>query len=175
VLHGDEMGRTQGGNNNVYCQDNETSWLDWGSVDEDLLAFTQTLTQLRAEHPVFRRRRFFTGEPAANGLPDIAWLSAEGAHMSEEDWTQPTVRALTVFLNGQGIAEPGPRGEAIADDSFLMILNPTHEDVAVTVPPEEFGEAWDVVLTTGAPADERRAAGEQIQVGARSLVVLRHE
>ena len=95
--------------------------------------------------------------------------------MSEDDWSLPTVQPLTVFLNGQGIAEPGPRGEVIADDSFLMIFNPTHEDVSITLPPAEFGAAWDVVLTTGAPGEERCSAGEQIALGSRSLVVLRHE
>ena len=92
ILHGDEVGRTQGGNNNVYCQDNETSWIDWSNVDEGLLEFTRTLTRLRAEHPVFRRRRFFTGEVAANGVPDIAWLAADGTPMGEDDWTNPNAQ-----------------------------------------------------------------------------------
>jgi glycogen operon protein len=175
VLHGDETGRTQGGNNNVYCQDNETSWLDWGNVDEDLLAFTQELVRLRAEHPVFRRRRFFTGETAANGLPDVGWLAADGSPMGEDDWSLPTVQPLVVFLNGQGIAEPGTRGETIVDAFFLVVLNPTHEDASITLPPARFGETWEVVLTTGEPLEGPFAAGAQLAAGARSLVVLRHE
>jgi isoamylase len=176
ILHGDEVGRTQGGNNNVYCQDNETSWIDWANVDEGLLEFTRALTQLRAEHPVLRRRRFFTGEVAANGVPDIAWLASDGTPMGDDDWTNPSADPLAVFLNGHGIAEPGLRGEPIVDDSFLILFNPTHEDATVTLPGEAYGSSWSVVLNTGdAAAEGERAAGSQHGIGARSLVVLRHD
>ena len=176
ILHGDEVGRTQGGNNNTYCQDNTTSWIDWSAVDEGLLEFTQKLTHLRAAHPVFRRRRFFSGDIAANGLPDIAWLAGDGTPMGEEDWTSPNADPLEVFLNGSGIADPGPRGEAIVDDSFLILFNPTYEDAMVTLPDATFGATWQIVLDTGDPAAEgERQAGSQHEIGARSLVVLRHD
>ncbi|MDX6536969.1 MAG: isoamylase [Gaiellales bacterium] len=175
ILHGDEVGRTQNGNNNGYCQDNETSWLDWAAADESLLEFVRTLTRLRAEHPVFRRRRFFTGEIAANGVPDIAWLTCDGSPMGESDWTSPGADPLAVFLNGQGIAEPGLRGEAITDDSFLTLFNPTAEAAAITLPPASYGETWQIVLDTGdAHPEGERSAGSQHEIGARSLVVLRH-
>jgi glycogen operon protein len=176
ILHGDELGRTQGGNNNVYCQDNATSWIDWAHVDEGLLAFTRAVTRMRAEHPVFRRRRFFTGDVAANGLPDIAWLAADGTTMGEGDWTSPNADPLQVFLNGHGIGEPGLRGEAIVDDAFLILFNPTYEDASVTLPAATYGTAWQIVLDTGdAQAEGERDAGSQHQIGARSLVVLRHD
>jgi isoamylase len=176
ILHGDEVGRTQGGNNNTYCQDNPTSWIDWSAVDEGLLEFTQKLTQVRAAHPVFRRRRFFTGDIAPNGLPDIAWLAGDGTPMGEEDWTSPNADPLEVFLNGSGIADPGPRGEAILDDSFLILFNPTYEDATVTLPDPTFGSTWQIVLDTGdAEAEGERQAGSQHEIGARSLVVLRHD
>ena len=169
------MANSQGGNNNTYCQDNATAWVDWQGADADLLAFTRTLTRLRAQHPVFRRRRFFTGDPAANGLPDIAWLASDGTAMGEDDWSLPNVQPLGVFLNGHGIAEPGPRGEPIADDSFLVLFNPTYEDASLTLPPAQFGEIWEIALDTGnAEAEGTRAAGSQHGLGARSLVVLRH-
>jgi isoamylase len=175
ILHGDEVGRTQNGNNNVYCQDNETSWVDWSAADESLLEFVTTLTKLRAEHPVFRRRRFFTGEIAANGLPDIAWLTSDGVPMGESDWTSPGADPLAVFLNGHGIVEPGLRGEPITDDSFLILFNPTADDAEITLPPATYGESWEIVLDTGDahPAGER-AGGSQHEIGARSVVVLRH-
>jgi isoamylase len=113
---------------------------------------------------------------AANGVPDIAWLASDGTPMGEDDWTSPNADPLAVFLNGQGIAEPGLRGETIVDDSFLILFNPTHEDAAVTLPDAAYGSSWSVVLDTGEqPAEGERAAGSQHEIGARSLVVLRHD
>ncbi len=179
ILHGDEVGRTQHGNNNVYCQDNETSWIDWASIDKELLEFTQSVMRLRAEHPIFRRRRFFTGDTASNDLPDIAWLSAEGTPMDEKSWAHPTVQPMAVFLNGRGITEPGLRGEDIEDDSFLLLLNPGHEDAMMTLANPAFGEKWEVLLDTGSdPAPNRKGRGGgtglRRKVNARSIVVLRH-
>ncbi len=177
ILHGDELGRTQQGNNNVYCQDNELSWVDWADVDEDLLAFTRRLLELRADHQVFRRRRFFTGDAADDGLPDIAWLGPDGTPMAADDWDQASVHALAVFLNGDGITEPGLRGEEIVDDSFLLMLNPGHEDVAMTLPDGPFGEQWELVLDTEREqqvADpEPEDAGSERVVTARSVVLMR--
>jgi isoamylase len=179
VAHGDELGRTQRGNNNVYCQDNEISWVHWDEVDKDLLAFTRTLLELRAGHPVFRRRRFFTGEKAENGLPDIGWLRSDGTEMDQEDWSSASLRPLTVFLNGHGITEPGLRGENIVDDSFLLLLNPGHEDAVITLPDGPFGDEWQPILDTGdasvTEADSKPIpAGHELMLLARSVAVLRH-
>ncbi|MFA9431751.1 glycogen debranching protein GlgX, partial [Egicoccus sp. AB-alg2] len=124
LLGGDELGRTQGGNNNGYCQDNEISWYDWDAVDEDLLAFTRGLIGLRAEHPIFRRRRWFQGRPLrGEEIDDIAWLRPDGTEMDDEDWDASYAKSLQVFLNGRGIASPDPRGQQIVDDSFLVLFN----------------------------------------------------
>jgi isoamylase len=180
ILHGDEVGRTQDGNNNAYCQDNEISWIDWSEIDKDLLAFTQQIMALRAEHPIFRRRRFFTGDVASNGLPDIAWLNADGTQMDGESWGHPTVQPMAVFLNGGGITEPGLRGEDITDDSFLIMFNPSHEDSMMALPDAVAGQTWELVLDTGSDPSTRRKGrggsyGARRTVNARSLVILRHE
>jgi isoamylase len=176
LLHGDELGRTQQGNNNTYCQDNELSWVDWESADEELLGFVRTLTGLRAEHPVFRRRRFFTGEPQGDALPDIVWMRPDGTEMGDEDW-QTGKLALAVFLNGDGIAEPGERGEQITDDSFLMLLNASPDDVAFTLPDGPYAEHWQQVLDTAdtdAVAEPEPVPAEsQVKVTARSVVLMR--
>jgi isoamylase len=178
LLHGDELGRTQRGNNNVYCQDNELSWVDWEQVDDGLLAFTRSLLSLRAEHPVFRRRRFFTGDSAENGLPDIAWLNADGTSMDADDWGQDFVRPMAVFLNGEAITEPGLRGEEIVDDSFLLLLNPGYEDATMTLPDDPLGNRWQLVLDTSievpdGDAPEAVQAGTEQTLPARSVVVMR--
>ena len=124
IVHGDELGRTQQGNNNVYCQDNELSWIDWDEarVYDSLTHFTAELTHLRAQHPLFRRRRFFDGQPVGDsGVADIAWLRRDGNPMTERDWR--TGSTITVFLNGRGIPEPDALGEPIVDDSFLLLFN----------------------------------------------------
>ncbi|MDP9417285.1 MAG: glycogen debranching enzyme, partial [Actinomycetota bacterium] len=182
MLHGDEMGRTQRGNNNAYCQDNEIAWVDWSDVRENwsLVEFTKRLTALRREHPIFRRRRYFRGTPvpgAENGLTDIAWFTPAGSAMSENDWTAGSARAITVFLNGDAIVEPDGRGERIRDDSFLMLFNSSHEDLKFTLPPVEYGEAWRAVLDTAAPlaVDELPSAkaGTTLDIESRSVVLLR--
>jgi isoamylase len=179
VAHGDELGRTQGGNNNVYCQDNETSWVHWDEIDKDLLEFTRRLLDLRARHPVFRRRRFFTGGQTDNGLPDIAWLRGDGTVMDQEDWSQAALRPLVVFLNGAGITESGLRGEDITDDSFLLLLNPGHEDALMTLPDAQYGMDWQRIVDTGDPAateadSKPMHAGQEVAAVARSVIVLRH-
>ncbi len=167
LLHGDELGRTQGGNNNVYCQDNEISWQDWSlaSKHPDLIAFTAGVSALRAAHPVFRRRRFFAGRPigrvrrpagsprAASAatpsgelLPDIGWFSPSGEEMTEENWDSDLSRCIGVFLNGEGIADVDNRGERVVDDSFLLWFNSYWEGIEATVPAAEFGAAWEKVV-----------------------------
>ncbi len=178
LLHGDEIGRTQGGNNNAYCQDNDISWVDWSAADDDLLDFTRRLLELRAKHPVFRRRRFFTGQTQDDGLPDIAWLRADSTRMDEDDWTHDTMRPLAVFLNGEGITEPGLRGDEIVDDTFLLLLNPGHDDARITLPDGPLGKQWQLVLHTGAGFTDPQqapviAADTEHTLIARSLAVLR--
>ena len=112
LLAGDEIGRTQGGNNNAYCQDNEISWVDWEHADSDLLEFVRAVSNLRREHPVFRRRRFFRGQPAVSDhLADIAWFTPSGSEIcGEREWSDACAGAMSVFLNGEALTEPGPRG-----------------------------------------------------------------
>ncbi|HCU96822.1 MAG TPA: glycogen debranching enzyme, partial [Actinobacteria bacterium] len=182
MLAGDEMGRTQGGNNNAYCQDNEVSWVNWDLAGSQaaLLEFTHDLAALRREHPVFRRRRFFRGRPDdGGGLADIAWLTPSGREMTDGDWNTAYARAMMVFLNGDAITEPGPRGERVADDSFLILLSAHHEPLTFTLPGPKFGQCWAVTIDTAAGmAGEKddgaqHLAGEQILLPGHSMMALR--
>ncbi|SNY45623.1 glycogen debranching protein GlgX [Paractinoplanes atraurantiacus] len=180
IAHGDELGRTQGGNNNVYCQDNEIAWVDWVDArNQDILTgFTSRLLELRAKHPIFRRRRFFTGDPVTDDkIPDIAWLRRDGQPMTEADWNTRSGMTMTVFLNGHGIPERDALGEAITDDSFLLLFNPLGERVAFTLPDRQFGRTWEVVVNTADPllAARRKTtkAGGQYEVSGHTMVVLR--
>ncbi|GIF22370.1 glycogen operon protein [Actinoplanes tereljensis] len=180
IAHGDELGRTQHGNNNVYCQDNELSWVDWEDArNQDILTrFTANLTKLRAEHPIFRRRRFFTGDLVGDTkVPDIAWLRRDGEPMTEPDWNTAGGMTMTVFLNGHGIPERDALGEAIIDDSFLLLFNPLGDQVSFTLPPREFGRTWEVVVNTADPllAQRRKTAraGSEVVVPGHALQVLR--
>jgi glycogen operon protein len=175
LLHGDELGRTQQGNNNVYCQDSELSWIDWRHADSDLLAFTRALIQLRADHPVFRRRRFFDGLGSGEELTDIAWLKPDGQPMRGGDWTAGFAKSLAVFLNGEAIDEPGLQGERIVDDSFLLLFNASEQDVDFAIPPEIYGSAWEPVLDTADDDLSDRVvvrAGDKVSVLSRSMLVL---
>jgi isoamylase len=149
MLHGDEIGRTQRGNNNAYCQDNEISWVDWEHVDEDLLAFTSVVTAIRRQYAVFRRRRWFQGRPIhGNGVSDIAWFAPDGREMNEDDWNAPSAKTIAVFLNGDALPWQDPRGHPMRSDSFLMLFNAHHETIDFVVPAEEWGLEWRVVLDT---------------------------
>ncbi len=179
LLHGDELGRTQQGNHNVYCQDNELSWVDWDSVDQELRTFTAALIAMRREHPVFRRRRFFAGRPIRGGdeLRDIAWFTEFGEEMTEQDWEVKVCQCLTVFLNGEGIPDADARGQRVADNSFLLCFNVHYEDIEVQLPGNGYGPEWTVVLDTaaGEPPGTRGvtvAGKDKITLTARSLVVL---
>ena len=181
LLAGDELGRSQGGNNNAYCQDNEVSWVDWESAEQsvDLLEFTSALIALRREHPVFRRRRFFSGEPSA-GQRDISWLTPGGQEMTTDDWRSRHARAIAVLLNGNAITEPGRRGEAITDDSFLLLFNAHDEPVSFTLPGPDLATGWLVVVDTAnteepVPAElhESVKATATREVPGRAVVVLR--
>ncbi len=179
ILHGDELGRTQHGNNNGYAQDSELTWVDWANADQPLVEFTAAVARLRKEHPTFRRSQFFDGRPVRRGegepLPDIVWLTASGEAMGPDDWDAPLDRSIGIFLNGEGIAGRGPRGERITDRSFLVYFNAGVEAVDVTLPSDEHAAMWEVVVdTAGAIANtELRAAGSVIPVESKGLVVLR--
>ena len=149
LLHGDEIGRTQRGNNNAYCQDNEISWVDWEHVDEDLLAFTCAVTAIRRQHAVFRRRGWFQGRSIhGNGVSDIAWFAPDGREMNEDDWNAPSAKTIAVFLNGDALPWQDPRGHPVRSDSFLMLFNAHHESIDFVVPAEEWGLEWHVALDT---------------------------
>ncbi|MGI8433328.1 MAG: glycogen debranching protein GlgX [Nocardioidaceae bacterium] len=167
ILHGDELGRSQLGNNNVYCQDNELAWMDWKAGDDELVDFTSRLVALRSTHPVFRRRRFFTGVTDELGVPDIAWLRVDGDAMDGNDWDQSSCRALAVFLNGDAITSPGIRGEHIFDESFLLLLNPCQHPVEFILPGAPYADSWIPVLDTAdAAASVGVAAAVAVTAGA---------
>ena len=149
LLAGDEMGRSQQGNNNAYCQDNPISWIDWEGADTDQLEFCRHLSELRRRHPAFRRRGFFEGELVrGNGHHDIAWHTPTGERMTDDDWQVGYARSLTVFLNGQGIMSLGPKGERVTDDDFVIMFNANREDMAFTMPDDLRVGAWECVLDT---------------------------
>ncbi|KWT60940.1 glycogen debranching protein [Streptomyces albus subsp. albus] len=214
LSHGDEFGRTQRGNNNAYCQDNELTWVRWPDTDGDgaagteagegaeeeagteaeedpelaavrkedqeFLAFVRQMVWLRRDHPVFRRRRFFHGRPMEgthDELSDIAWFTAEGEEMRQRDWQAAHAKSLTVFLNGSAITEPGPRGERITDDSFLLMFN-AHADEREFTVPVDHGRQWQAVVDTAHPeavADGggiKAQAGDRLALPGRSMLVL---
>jgi glycogen operon protein len=176
ISHGDEFARTQRGNNNAYCQDSELAWVKWPEDDAELSglpAFTRALVWLRKEHPVFRRRRFFHGRPVEgthDELSDIAWFTPEGKEMTQRDWDSAQASALSVFLNGNAISEPGPRGEHIADDSFLMMFNASPETLEFVVPVNH-GRQWEVVVDTGRAEGVPSGTGAKVKAGDRLTLV----
>ena len=181
LLHGDELGRTQQGNNNVYAHDDELAWVDWERARdfEVLTEFTGKLARLRKEHPVFRRRRHFKGRPI-KGTPteDIAWFTPAGEEMSDEDWDTGFARSVSVFLNGEAIRESDARGERVVDDQFFLLLNGHHEAMDFVVPQIGDGERWTVEIDTAFPMlddAERRSfkTQEGVPVEARSVILLR--
>ena len=180
IAHGDEIGRSQHGNNNVYCQDSELSWMDWSLVDKnsDLLEFARKVTALRKAHPVFRRRRFFDGEPIRSGdeVRDIAWLTPAGKEMQPQDWGGEFGNSIAVFLNGEAIPEPNARGERVVDDSFLMCFNAHDHDVEFVIPPDDYATEWTAVLdTTDATGSVQLVVhdGDEVSLSGRALLVFR--
>ena len=171
LLAGDEMGRTQEGNNNAYAQDNKVSWFDWEDIDEDLLAFTRRLIALRKEHPIFRQRRWFQGRPI-RGSVDIAWFRSDGEEMSEEDFNTSHRRSLGMFLNGKAIQGRDLRGQSARDDSFLVIMNANAEKVEWKLP-SALELEWSVVVdTSGDLAEGIPLENGSLLVAERSTVVL---
>ncbi len=178
LLHGDEAGRTQRGNNNTYAQDSEISWMHWDDLDGPLVEFTASVARLRRDHPVFRRKRFFTGTTVRTGdgerLNDIVWLHPAGRPMANDDWTEPDARSIGMYLNGDGIPSSDERGRRILDDSFLLYFNASGDDVPLTLPPEEYAAAWDVEIdTAGREPDAPLVAGSASTLAGRSVLVLR--
>jgi isoamylase len=182
ITAGDELGRSQGGNNNAYCQDNEISWLDWSdeAIDGDLRTFTEQLVALRHAHPVFRRRRFFEGKTVRGvEFVDIAWLTPDGVLMDDEHWESGYAKSLQIFLNGDGLASHDDRGELVRDTSFLLLCNAHHEPLTYHIPDDVPVGPWTVVLDTSEPTFRRESERESLQrgadreVAASSIVVLR--
>jgi glycogen operon protein len=197
LLAGDELGRTQQGNNNAYCQDNDISWVHWPptaaggaapggagpgpGTAEALLDFTRRLITLRRDHPVFRRRRYLRGRPLRGGgdqLGDVAWFTPGGEEMTDQDWDAGSAQSLTIFLNGDSITEADQRGQPIRDDSFLLLFNAGPRELEFALPPARYGEVWETALDTARPAEQfedgaAAKAGGLVQVRDRSLQVLR--
>jgi glycogen operon protein len=180
LLAGDELRRTQTGNNNAYCQDNELSWLDW-DLDErarGILDFARRLLRLRAEHPVFRRSEFLTGEERqGSGAPDVWWFRPDGRRMTQADWARGDAFALGAFLNGAEIPSRTADGEPIGDESFIVLFNAWREPVSFVLPPARFGRRWTHELCTAEPDvqpnGETHSARATVPLPGRSLKVLR--
>jgi len=190
LLGGDELGRTQSGNNNAYCQDNEISWVDWSAVDADLLSFVRSLVAFRQSHPVFRRRRFLTGIEAS----ELGWFTPAGTPMTQGDWDDRSALALGVYLDGSDAPDTGPDGQPLLDDDFMVLVNAWWEHIEFTIPDSRPGLAWVTEIdsydpaaaaaggagagaTAGAAAGAadgpQRQAGDRVAVGPRSVMVLR--
>jgi isoamylase len=175
IRAGDEIGHTQHGNNNAYCQDNDISWLQWETADAELFKFCQHVIDLRARHPVVRRRRFFEGRPLrGEKISDIAWFRPDGIEMSDHDWSVGFARSLTVFLNGAALPDPDPLGQQMNDDNFLILLNANDHPITFTLPPGRWGHDWVTVLDTAIPnhAATTITAGSTTAIAGFSLHLL---
>ncbi len=179
LLAGDEIGHTQQGNNNAYCQDNEISWMNWENVDEALLDFTRHLVNIRREHPAFHRRKWFQGRPIhGTQVSDIAWFTPDGEKMEEENWGEGSAKSLGVFIYGPGIRSAGPKGESITDDSFYVIFNAHYESMEFKLPEKAWAEEWQKMIDTNDPelkGDRVFSASQTITVESRSLILLKHD
>ncbi len=179
IVAGDEMGKTQGGNNNAYCQDNPISWLNWEQQDHGLLEFTKKLISFYKSHPVFSRRRWFKGKKIRGvGLEDIAWFLPNGEEMTDENWSHDHAKVLGVYMNGRGLKTPGPKGEEMIDDNFYIIFNAHHEFMEFRLPPEKYGHQWTKVIETATNYfdegnTESFTAGTLLVVESRSLILLK--
>ncbi len=176
LVHGDELGRTQRGNNNTYAQDSELSWVAWDRVDEALVDFVAHVVALRKAHPTFRRSRFFDGRPVPRGegepLPDVRWFQPDGNEMSPEDWDTGVARSVGMFVNGRGMNERNRQGEPIDDVNVVLLLNAHDDTVTFRLPDEHHGERWEVVVdTSGTDGGEPLDAAAHIHVAAKSMVV----
>ncbi len=173
LVAGDELGRTQHGNNNAYAQDNELSWIDWAHADEALVVFTRRLIALRREHITFRRRRFFEGRPL-RGEVDLRWLRPDGKDMTDDDWQQPFAKSLAYFLNGQSIVTRGVHGERLVDNDFTLIFNAHHERIDYVLPDKPGEVIIDTSLEQLTPG-RTVTPGTELAVQGRSVVVVKHD
>jgi glycogen operon protein len=175
---GDELGRTQHGNNNAYCQDNEIAWIDWSTADHELVLYTGKLLAFRRKHPIFKRRRWFLEDQPGHGysVRDVVWLTPAGLEMSEHDWSVAFAKSFMLFLNGKTIPSRGPHGEPIVDHSFLLCFNAHYEPLPFTIPSATLGRRWRRVLDTVDPDLERRADDLEAQtivtLESRAITVL---
>lgn len=179
LLAGDEIGRTQKGNNNSYCQDNEISWIDWKSADKDLLEFTRQLIHLRRGHAAFSRKNWFKGELVkGNGIEDIAWFQPDGSKMNAEHWNQDFARSIAVFLNGQGLHTVDPEGKKVIDDNFYIIFNSSGGAIEYKLPDEHYAPDWRIIFNTAQYGQEEGKqlykANDKINIDGRSVILLRH-
>jgi isoamylase len=177
LLAGDETGRTQQGNNNAYCQDNEISWLHWDKIDQQLLGFTRKVIRLRQEHPAFRRLRWFRGEPVeGTKVEDIAWFLPEGSQMTEENWAMGFAKSLAVYLNGMALRAVDPKGEKILDDSFYILFNAHHEPISFRLPPPAYGKQWELILdsNTEETTGKYHKADSEVTAEGLSVIVFKH-
>jgi glycogen operon protein len=179
ICGGDEIGRTQVGNNNAYCQDNEISWFNWEEMDDELCAFVMRIIHFRREHAVFQRRGWFLGRPLRGAdVTDIGWFKPDGEQMTEEDWNTCFVRSVGVFLNGKGILTPDSHGDAMVDDSFYILFNAHQEGLDFKLPKSPWGELWVDVIDTNDPVPDLRGrrqipAGDAVRVESHSMIVMR--
>jgi len=168
MLGGDELGRTQRGNNNAYCQDNDITWFDWSAADDTLIKFTTDLVALRRRHPVFRRRRFLTGAAAA----DLRWFTPSGAEMTPQDWADPLARSIALFIDGSTDPDIDADGTPLTDDDFLVFVNAWWERLTFSIPGSFAPQSWEIVCDSFDPARTGRA-GQRLELGPRSAVVMR--
>jgi isoamylase len=173
LLGGDEIGRTQQGNNNAYCQDNEITWFDWSRPDTGLLEFTRRLIALRKAHPVFRRNRFLAGAEAA----ELRWFTPAGTEMTAANWSDPGALAIALYLDGSDDPDRAADGTRLVDDDFLVLVNAWWEPLDFVLPDTRPQVTWRVELDTYDPAEPESTSpghktGAQITVGPRSVVVL---
>jgi len=178
ISHGDELGRTQRGNNNAYCQDNELTWVDWEDADQELIDWTRRLIRLRSQQPVLHRQKFFVGAVGrGHRRQDLVWLRPDGQEMKDPNWRNRSLLSVGMLLNGEMIPDRSERGEPIRGDTLLMLLHAHHEPVGWKLPDEVWGPEWEVVVDTARPCDEsgerRCRAGQTLVLEPRSLVVLR--
>ncbi|MEZ2335305.1 glycogen debranching protein GlgX [Mucilaginibacter sp. RCC_168] len=179
LVSGDEIGRTQGGNNNAYCQDNEISWLNWENADHDLLEFTRKLIHLRNDHSVFSRKNWFKGVPAKDTkIEDIAWFLPDGTQMEEHHWHDRSAKSVAIYLSGEGIRSVDSEGNPVIDDDFYLIFNAHHEGLDYKIPNKKYGLLWKVVMDTSKTEDpglKEFKPGDTIHVEGRSVILIQNE
>jgi glycogen operon protein len=179
IVAGDEFGRTQNGNNNAYCQDNEISWVHWDKMDKELREYVRQLIEFWKAHPAFSRRRWFQGKPIRGvGLEDIVWFMPGGQEMEEDNWQEDYAKSLGIFINGQGLRCVDEFGAKMTDDSFYLIFNAYHDAIEFVLPSEKYGGPWEVILDTCDSSFKKQVttyeSGASVNVSGFSVMVLMH-